>query len=51
MAWRMDLRRVILAGRLRERKVQLLSLLEMESRRESQERLWAAESDKGRPKY
>jgi hypothetical protein len=50
MAWRIDLRRVILAVRFRERKVQLLSCLEMESRRESHERLSAAESDKGRPK-
>jgi hypothetical protein len=51
MAWRKYFRRIVLAGRLREWKVQVLRRLEMESRRESQEILWVVESERGRPRY
>jgi hypothetical protein len=50
MAWRTDFRRMILTGKLRERKVQLLRWLVMESRRESQEMFMAAESERGIPR-
>ena len=50
MAWRTDFKRTNLAGRLRERKVQLLRWLVMESRRESQEMFLAAESERESPR-
>jgi hypothetical protein len=49
MAWRTEFKRVIMVGRLRERKVQLLGLLEMERRRESQKMFVAAKSKRGSP--
>jgi hypothetical protein len=45
-----EFKRMILAGRLRERKVQLLRQLAMESRRESQEMFLAVESERGSPR-
>jgi hypothetical protein len=51
MAWRKYFRRMVLAGILREWKVQVLRQLEMERRRESQERLRVVESERGRPRY
>jgi hypothetical protein len=47
MAWRTDFKRTILAGRLREQKVQLLGRLVMESRRESHDMFMATESERG----
>jgi len=47
MAWRTNFKRMILAGRSREQKVQLLRRLVMESRRESQEMFLAVESERG----